>query len=204
LYFVDGGSASGSLKLQARKQFFPIGPPPRSLNHESISSQSKTSLNKTKTGVSDPLSHQLQLRAEARRFDRSRDVSDDNLRNLKRVPALNPDPLFGLLSCICRNIRGKRNVLVRMLPLACLIVAASLARTEGRSIFIPSPPATSISTKTQGSSSSSVDLNQAAMSQIINQLNQRQFQLSVTAAQARTSAQRSVFVPQKIIVPRAK
>ena len=43
----------------------------------------------------------------------------------------------------------------------------------------------------QGSPSSSVDLNQAAMSQIINQLNQRQFQLSVTAAQARTSAQRS-------------
>ena len=42
------------------------------------------------------------------------------------------------------------------------------------------------------------------MSQIINQLNQRQFQLSVTAAQARTSAQRFVFVPQKITVQRAK
>ena len=40
------------------------------------------------------------------------------------------------------------------------------------------------------------------MSQIINQLNQRQFQLSVAAA--RTSAQRAVFVPQKITVKRAK
>jgi hypothetical protein len=95
---------------------------------------------------------------------------------------------------------GKLNILVKIAVLACLIVAASLARAEGQSIFIPSPPATSISTKTQGSSSSSVDLNQAAMSQIINQLNQRQSRLSVTAAQARTSAQRSVFVPQKIII----
>jgi hypothetical protein len=40
------------------------------------------------------------------------------------------------------------------------------------------------------------------MSQIINQLNQRQFQLSVAAAQTR--AQRTVFVPQKITVKRAK
>jgi hypothetical protein len=45
-------------------------------------------------------------------------------------------------------------------------------------------------------------LNQAAMSQIISQLNQRQFQLSVAAAQS--SAQRTVFVPQKITVKRAK
>ena len=40
------------------------------------------------------------------------------------------------------------------------------------------------------------------MSQIINQLNQRQFQLSVAAAQA--SAQRTVFVPQTITIKRAK
>ncbi len=99
---------------------------------------------------------------------------------------------------------GKLNFLAKIAVLACLIVAASLARAEGQSIFIPSPPATSISTKTQGSPSSSVDLNQAAMSQIITQLNQRQFQLSVTAAQARTSAQRSVFVPQNISIKRAK
>jgi hypothetical protein len=68
--------------------------------------------------------------------------------------------------------------------------------------LIPSPPATSISTKAQGSTSSSVDLNQAAVSQIISQRNQRQFQLVVAAA--RTFAQRSVFVPQKITVKRAK
>jgi hypothetical protein len=61
---------------------------------------------------------------------------------------------------------GKLNFLVKIAVLACLIVAASLARAEGQSIFIPSPAATSIFTKTQGSPSSSVDLNQAAMSQI--------------------------------------
>jgi hypothetical protein len=159
---------------------------------------------KTKTGGSDPLSNQLKSCAEARKFDRSRNVSDDDLRNLKRVPALSPDPLLGLLPCICRNIRGKLNFLMKIAALACLIVGASLAIAEGQSIFIPSPPATSISTRTQGSPSSSVDLNQTAMSQIINQLNQRQFQLSVTAAQARTSAQRSVFVPQKITIKRTK
>jgi hypothetical protein len=47
-----------------------------------------------------------------------------------------------------------------------------------------------------------VDLNQAAMNQIINQLNQRQFQLSVAAAQ--TAVQRPIFVPQTITVKRAK
>ena len=96
---------------------------------------------------------------------------------------------------------AKLNFLVKI---AAFIVAASLARAEGQSIFIPSRPATSIFTETQGSPRSSVDLNRAAMSQIFNQLDQRQFQLSVTAAQARASAQRSVFVPQKIIIKRAK
>ncbi len=38
-----------------------------------------------------------------------------------------------------------------------------------------------------GPLSASADLNQAAMSQIINQLNQRQFQLSVAAAQTARS-----------------
>jgi len=111
---------------------------------------------------------------------------------------------FPIETARCRNIRGKLNFLMKIAALACLIVCASLAIAEGQSIFIQSPPVTSISTKTRGSPSSSVDLNQAAMSQIINQLNQRQFQLSVTAAQARTSAQRSVFVPQKITIKRAK
>ena len=40
------------------------------------------------------------------------------------------------------------------------------------------------------------------MSQIINQLNQRQFQLNVAAAQ--TAAQRAVFVPQRITVKSGK
>jgi hypothetical protein len=111
---------------------------------------------------------------------------------------------FPIETARCRNIRGKLNFLMKIAALACLIVGASLAIAEGQSIFIQSPPVTSISTKSQASPSSSVDLNQAAMSQIINQLNQRQFQLSVTAAQARTSAQRSVFVPQKITIKRAK
>ncbi len=173
------------------------------LNRESDLVANRKTFSNMKTGVSDPLSNRLQLRAEARKFDHSRDVSDDNLRNLKRVPALSPDLLFGLLPSICRNIRGKLNFLVKIAGLACLFVGASLARAEGQSIFIPSPPVSSISTKTQGSPSSSVDLNQAAMSQIINQLNQRQFQLSVTAAQART-AQRSVFVPQRITIKRTK
>jgi hypothetical protein len=45
-------------------------------------------------------------------------------------------------------------------------------------------------------------MNQAAMSQIINQLNQRQFQLSVAAAQS--AVQRPIFVPRAISVQRAK
>jgi hypothetical protein len=88
---------------------------------------------------------------------------------------------------------------VKLAALACLIVAASSVRA-GQPIFIATPPA--ISTQAQGPVRSSADLNQAAMSQIINQLNQRQFQLSVAAAQTR--AQQTVFVPQKITVKRAK
>jgi len=45
-------------------------------------------------------------------------------------------------------------------------------------------------------------MNQAAMSQIITQLNQRQFQLSVAAAQS--AVQRPIFVPRTISVKRAK
>jgi hypothetical protein len=55
------------------------------------------------------------------------------------------------------------------------------------------------STQAQGASA---DLNQTAMSQIINQLNQSQFQLSAAAAQ--TAAQRSVFMPQTTTIRRAK
>jgi hypothetical protein len=67
-------------------------------------------------------------------------------------------------------------------------------------LFITPRPATTA--PTQGPLRSSPDLNQAAMSQIINQLNQRQLQLSIAAAQA--SSQRRVFVPQVITVRRAK
>src|SRR4029077_18116049 len=67
------------------------------------------------------------------------------------------------LIAICRNIRGKLDFLMRIAALACWFVGASLARAAGQSIFVPSPPVSSISTKTQGSPSSSVDLNQAAM-----------------------------------------
>ncbi len=71
--------------------------------------------------------------------------------------------------------------------------------------FITMPPAiTPVVRPVQapGPLRASADLNQAAMSQIINQLNQRQFQLSVAAAQS--SVQRPIFVPQTISVKRAK
>jgi hypothetical protein len=58
------------------------------------------------------------------------------------------------------------------------------------------------STQAQGPVTASADLNQTAISQIINQLDQRQFQLSVAAAQ--TSAQRSLFVPRITSIGRAK
>jgi hypothetical protein len=72
----------------------------------------------------------------------------------------------------------------------------------GQPVFITRPPAISpvvTSTQAQGASANP---NQAAMSQIINQLNQSQFQLSAAAAQ--TSAQRSLFVPQTATMRRAK
>jgi hypothetical protein len=80
-----------------------------------------------------------------------------------------------------------------------LQVAAGLARAQ-QPIFISTPTVTS--TQAQGPLRSTADVNQASMSQIINQLNQRQFQLNVAAAQA--SAQRRVFVPQTITVKCAK
>jgi hypothetical protein len=71
--------------------------------------------------------------------------------------------------------------------------------------FITMPPAiTPVARPVQapGPVRTSVDLNQAAMSQIITQLNQRQFQLSVAAAQS--AVQRPIFVPRAISVKRAK
>jgi hypothetical protein len=69
--------------------------------------------------------------------------------------------------------------------------------------FITMPPAvTPVAPpmQAQGPLRTSPDLNQAAMSQIINQLNYRQFQLGVAAAQT----QRPIFVPQRITVKGAK
>jgi hypothetical protein len=71
--------------------------------------------------------------------------------------------------------------------------------------FVTVPPAirpVAAPVQAQGPLRTSADLNQAAMSQIINQLNQRQFQLSVAAAQ--TAVQRPIFVPQRITVKGAK
>ena len=89
-----------------------------------------------------------------------------------------------------------------MLP--CFLTATSSSRAQ-QSAFITTPPAISpVATSTQapGPVRASADLNQVAMSQIMNQLNQRQFQLSAVAAQ--TSAQRPIFVPETISMRRAK
>ena len=71
--------------------------------------------------------------------------------------------------------------------------------------FITTPPAITpgpAPVQAAGPLRPSVDMNQAAMSQIINTLNQRQFQLSV--ANAQTTVQRPIFVPQRVIIKRAK
>ena len=88
---------------------------------------------------------------------------------------------------------------MKLSGIACFLAVASFA-WAGQPIFISTPTVTS--TQSQGPLRSSADLNQASMSQIINQLNQRQIQLSVAAAQ--TAAQRPVFLPQTITVKRAK
>ena len=89
--------------------------------------------------------------------------------------------------------------MVKVFIMGCLLVAASSAGM-GQSMFISPPPA--ISALAQGPVATTADSNQATMSQIINQLTQRQFQLSVAAAQ--TAAQRTVFVPQRITVKSTK
>ena len=89
-----------------------------------------------------------------------------------------------------------------------LVLWASLIVTAGPvwagPAFVTMPPAITPVARVQapGPLRAPADLNQAAMSQIINQLNQRQFQLSVAAAQ--TAVQRPIFVPQPVTVRRAK
>ena len=96
-------------------------------------------------------------------------------------------------------MRETLSLVVKLFAIACLLAVASFARA-GQPIFLSTPTVTS--TQAQGPLRSTADLNQASMSQIINQLNQRQFQLNLAAAQ--TSAQRPIFVPQTITVKRAK
>jgi hypothetical protein len=83
-------------------------------------------------------------------------------------------------------------------------LAAAVASTWAGPAFITMPPAItpSVAPVSPGPLRNSGDLNQAAMSQIINSLNQRQLQLNVATAQ--TTVQRPIFVPQTIIVRPAK
>jgi hypothetical protein len=101
---------------------------------------------------------------------------------------------------LCRRL----NSAVGFAILACLLATSNFSRA-GQPVFITTPPAISpfaTSTQAQGPLGASENPNQAAMSQIINQLNQSQLQLSAAAAQ--TSAQRPLFVPQITTIRRAK
>ena len=94
---------------------------------------------------------------------------------------------------LCRRLDSA----VGFVILTCLLMAAAGSLMAEPPAFITMPSAISpiaTSTQAQGPLSASADLNQTAMSQIINQLNQRQFQISAAAAQ--TSAQRPLFVPR--------
>jgi hypothetical protein len=102
---------------------------------------------------------------------------------------------------LCRRLDSA----VGFVILTCLLMAAAGSLTAEPPAFITMPSAISpiaTSTQAQGPQSASADLNQTAISQIINQLNQRQFQLSAAAAQ--TSAQRPMFVPRFTTISRAK
>ena len=120
--------------------------------------------------------------------------------------AINPD-ISSKLNPHMRTFLCRRRLdsAVGFVILTCLLTAAAGSLTAEPPAFITMPSAISpiaTSTQAQGPLRASADLNQATMSQIINQLNQRQFQLSAAAAQA--SAQRSVFVPQITTIRRAK
>ncbi|HEY5741144.1 MAG TPA: hypothetical protein VIS99_01280 [Terrimicrobiaceae bacterium] len=86
-------------------------------------------------------------------------------------------------------------------------ILVSLATTAASVVagpaFVTMPPASTPAappTQVQGPLRASPDLNQAAMGQILNQLNQRQYQIGI----AQNSFQRPIFVPQTINVKRAK
>ena len=93
---------------------------------------------------------------------------------------------------------------VGLIILACFLTAASSAGAEQPDFMtaLPAIGPVATSSQAQGALSASSDPSQAAMSQIISELNQRQFQLSVSGAQ--TAAQRSVFEPWSVTTGRAK
>jgi hypothetical protein len=120
--------------------------------------------------------------------------------------AINPDISSKLIpqmrTFLCRRLDSA----VGFVILTCLLMAAAGSLTAEPPAFITTPPAMTspfaTSPRAQGPLTASSDLNQATMSQIINQLNQRQFQVSAAAAQ--DSAQRSLFAPRITTIGRAK
>ena len=102
---------------------------------------------------------------------------------------------------VCAFLSRRLDSAVGFIILACFLTAANSAGAEQPN-FITALPPVATSSQAQGPLRASTDPSQATMSQIISELNQRQFQLSVAAAQ--TSAQRSVFVPQITTIRRAK
>lgn len=81
---------------------------------------------------------------------------------------------------------------VRLAVPACILMAASLA-SAGQP-FAPTSQITAYS-QAQNAVSTTTASNQAMMNRLINQINQRQFQSQITAAQL--NAQRPIFVPQQ-------
>ena len=101
-------------------------------------------------------------------------------------------------------LRRRLDSVVGFVTSACFLTAASFSRAE-QPAFITTPPTISgvmTAAQAQGPLRASADLNQTAMSQIINQLNQNRFELNTAAAQ--NSAQSSLFVPRTITIRRAK
>ena len=92
----------------------------------------------------------------------------------------------------------------RFIAVACFLTAVSSSKA-GAPAFITTPPAISPATtslQTQGPLNPSANLNQTAMTGIMNELNQRQSQLSTAAGQ--TSTQFPIFVPERATIRRAK
>jgi len=87
---------------------------------------------------------------------------------------------------------------------ACILMAAGLA-SAGQPFAPTSSAAASQITaysQAQNAVSTTTASNQAMMNRLINQINQRQFQSQINAAQL--NAQRPIYVPQQITVRPAK